>query len=104
MPQLAGMPLFQNLDIYRTIGENIKNLRREIPMTQIQFAELIGICNESLSKIESGKNRIEYALILVIAGIFEVNTDVLATKDGYRQLREEEGKMDRIRSSLNISV
>jgi DNA-binding XRE family transcriptional regulator len=104
MPQLAGLPLFKNLDTYRVIGENIKELRREVPATQLEFARYIGICNESLSKIEAGKNRTEYALIKSIADIFGITTDDLATKNSYQRIREQHSTMNRVRSLLNVII
>ena len=104
MPQLAGLPLFQNLDTYRTIGENIKMLREEVPITQLELARYIGIGNESLSRIEGGKNRSEFALVYSIAKIFGTTSEVLATKDSYKYLRESEEVLDRVRSLFNVFV
>jgi transcriptional regulator with XRE-family HTH domain len=102
MPQLAGLPLLESLEIYRIIGENVKEVRKEIPMSQLEFAQYLGICNESLSRIESGKNRTEYALLKDIANIFGVSTDDLAIKNQYTQIRS--GNIEAIRLRLNIIV
>ncbi len=102
MPQLTGMPLLQNLEVYRIIGKNVKEVRKEIPMTQLEFAYYLGICNESLSKIESGKNRTEYALLKAIADIFGTSTDDLAIEDKYLEIRNT--NIEEIRLRLNIIV
>ncbi|MCC5618176.1 helix-turn-helix domain-containing protein [Nostoc sp. CHAB 5836] len=105
MPQLAGLPRYvQNLDTYRVIGENIKMLRSEVPITQLEFARYIGIGNESLSRIEAGKNRSEYALVKAIAEVFGTTSDVLATRDSYRYLRESQEVLERVRLLFNVFV
>ena len=96
MPQVAGQPPFQNLGMYRVIGENIKKMREEIPISQTKFAEYIGISNTCLCRIEAGEYRTEYALVKTIADIFGTTSDVLAIKDSYRKLRESRKNLDRI--------
>src|SRR5437868_6323235 len=39
------------------IGKTIANLRKEKGMSQVEFAEKVGIAQTSLSQIESGKKR-----------------------------------------------
>lgn len=90
MPQLAGLPLFQSLETYRIIGKNIRCFREEVPITQAELALYLGICFNTMSRIESGYNRSEYALIKSIAELFGTTSDVLATVDGYKKLRTPE--------------
>lgn len=37
------------------LGQNIKNIRKELNLTQEQFAEKIGINSQFLSQVETGK-------------------------------------------------
>ena len=102
MPQVAGKPYIKSLDTYRIIGENIKQLRLAIPITQMGFANYIGIANDSLCRIEKGEHRIEYALLKAIADIFGTTTDVLAIENSQARLRARTDAMENARRLLYI--
>ena len=44
------------MDLKRTLGKNIKQYRQLKGLSQEQFSELLDISQQSLSKIERGKN------------------------------------------------
>lgn len=79
-----------NLDLYRIIGQNIRELRREIPVTQLILAQHLGVHNDTLSKLERGEIRAEYGFIKAIAELFEVSTDMLSTPNSYKKLCEHD--------------
>ncbi|WP_155720308.1 helix-turn-helix domain-containing protein, partial [Streptococcus gallolyticus] len=45
------------------IGENIKNLRLSFGLTQPEFAEVIGISRNSLSRYENGTSNVSTELV-----------------------------------------
>ncbi|MBN3946462.1 MAG: helix-turn-helix transcriptional regulator [Nostoc sp. NMS7] len=96
MPQLAGLPILQNLNIYRVLGENIKILREESFITQLELADHLGISNDTLSKMERGKQRTEYAIVSAIAEIFGTTPEVLATKNSCHKILELRRNTDRL--------
>lgn len=100
MPQVAGKPYTKSLDTYRIIGENIKQLRLAVPITQMGLANYIGIANDSLCRIEKGEHRIEYALLKAIADIFGTTTDVLAIENSQARLRARAEAMENARKLL----
>ena len=58
------------------IGETIKKLRKEKEITQEEFAELIGISSQSVSRWENNLCYPDIELIPVIADFFGVSTDM----------------------------
>ncbi len=72
-----------------TIGERIRNLRRtECHMTQLQFAERLGVTNAHISKIEKGLTIPSEALIKLICKSFNVSEYWL--KDGITPMYQEQ--------------
>lgn len=45
-----------NTDIKTLLGRRIKELRKKKGFTQEQFAEMVGVCERNISKIECGRN------------------------------------------------
>ncbi|WP_236418710.1 helix-turn-helix transcriptional regulator [Paenibacillus sp. JJ-223] len=58
-------------------GERIKKLREEKGLSQLEFAERIGMSNSVLSRIESGKRPLEDEEINLFADFFEVSGDYI---------------------------
>ncbi|MFS0556900.1 helix-turn-helix domain-containing protein [Brevibacillus sp. 179-C9.3 HS] len=60
------------------VGQRIKWLREKKQWSQIQLAEMLGIHNTVLSRIESGEKKgVDFHLISKVADLFEVSTDYL---------------------------
>ena len=64
------------------IGERIKQLRKELGMTQAVFAERIGIRQNSVAVIEMGKNMPSDQTVAFICREFRVNEEWLRTGAG----------------------
>ncbi len=60
-----------------TIGPKIKELRTERHMTQIEFAERLGVTKSAISSYENGSRLPSYDILLKMARIFKVSTDTL---------------------------
>lgn len=71
-----------------TIGERIKFIRREFLLTQVQFAQRLGVTNAHISKIEKGITSPSVALIKLICQSFKVSEHWL--KEGIMPIYEEQ--------------
>lgn len=60
----------------------IKELRKTLELTQIDFANKIGISHGTLSDIENGKSTITERTILTICTIYNVNEKWLRSGEG----------------------
>lgn len=58
-----------------SLGENIKELRREKGLTQEELAEIIGVAHQSVSRWERGECYPDIELLPVIAGFLDTTTD-----------------------------
>lgn len=59
------------------LAENIRSLRKKQPLTQEQLAEALGVSVGAVHKWETGRSVPNLDLLLALAGIFGVSTDVL---------------------------
>lgn len=59
------------------VGQNIRRLREERELSQLELAKIIDINNSVLSRIESGKRDVEDFLLVKFANYFNVTTDYL---------------------------
>ncbi|MBO5701363.1 MAG: helix-turn-helix domain-containing protein [Clostridia bacterium] len=63
------------------LSENIAALRKARQLTQEQFAEVLKVSNQAVSKWESGKCYPDIELLPIIADFFKVSIDDLLRKD-----------------------
>ena len=77
------------------MNERLKRLRRELNITQQEFADRIGIKRSTMATYESGRNEPIDAVISVICREFDVNEDWLKTGDGemFEELTDQEKTM-----------
>ncbi len=61
----------------KTMGEIIRNLRKERNLTQEELAELLNVSGQAISKWENGTSMPDVSLIVPISKLFGVSTDVL---------------------------
>ena len=64
------------------MNQRIKQLRRILDLTQQDFAERIGLKQNSIALIESGKRNISNQAVLSICRTFSVNETWLRTGEG----------------------
>ena len=74
------------------MNQRIKQLRRSLNLTQQDFAERIGLKQNSIALIESGKRNISNQAVLSICREFNVNETWLRTGDGemFNEMDREE--------------
>ncbi len=78
------------------MNERIKKIRKNLDLTQHEFAEKIGLKQNSIALIESGKRNISDRSILSICREFKVNEIWLRTGDGdmFEELSQSEKLAD----------
>ena len=64
------------------LNERIKKLRRNLDLTQQEFAEKIGIKRNSLANYETGRNTPIDAILISICREFNVSEELLRTGEG----------------------
>lgn len=64
-----------------TLGERIKKLRKELDLTQQEFADRIGIKRNSIAQVELGRNTSDQTIISICRE-FNVNEAWLRTGEG----------------------
>ena len=69
------------------IGDNIKRLRKEREITQEEFAEILGVSCQSVSRWENDNCYPDIELVPIIAEFFGVSTDILM---GINEAKEKE--------------
>ena len=79
------------------IGETIKKLRKEREITQEEFAEVLGVSCQSVSRWENGTCYPDMELIPTIAGFFAVSVDKLLGVDEEMEQKAVEAYLKRIR-------
>ena len=74
------------------MNQRIKQLRRNLDLTQQDFAERIGLKQNSIALIESGKRNISNQAVLSICREFNVNETWLRTGEGemFNEMDREE--------------
>ena len=84
------------------IGERIKQLRKELGMTQAVFAERIGIRQNSVAVIEMGKNMPSDQTVAFICREFRVNEEWLRTGAGEMFIPSPETVVDKLAEDYRL--
>ena len=71
-----------------TIGQNIKQYRKENDLTQEQLAEIFGVTAQTISRWELGTAYPDITMLPVLANFFGVSTDTLLGVDISRKNEE----------------
>jgi transcriptional regulator with XRE-family HTH domain len=80
------------------INERIKEARRVLKLSQINFAKTIYISNGYLAEIELGNRRVNDRLIQLITTSFGINKHWLVTGEGPMFMTTPDQKLNRITS------
>jgi len=65
---------------YRIIGKNVSECRRAMNLTQEQLAERAGICQQFLSRIETGRGIPSVATVMALCDALDVESNMLLTR------------------------
>ena len=80
-----------------TLGSNIKVYRKNKGITQEELSSLLNVTPQAVSKWESGASLPDVSMLVPLAQIFGVSTDVLL---GYDLIAEQEEETHRIRKTM----
>lgn len=92
-------------DFYIKFGKRIKDLRKQLGISQQRLAELLDISRPAISQIEGGERKISAEELKELAEIFCVPSDsLLDLEKGPEIVLEEAKKGERIKPQMRISV
>lgn len=74
--------------------DRIKKIRRELDLTQQEFADRIGIARGNIAAYEVGKNALSDSVISLVCREFNVNENWLRTGEGEMYIEQSESKLD----------
>ena len=85
------------------MNERIKQIRRELGLTQAEFAERIGLKQNSIALIESGKRNISDQAVLSICREYGVNEEWLRTGDGDKFIPDSNDELEALAKKYDLS-
>ena len=86
------------------MNDRIRQVRRELSLTQTEFAERIGMKQNSIALIESGKRNISNQAILSICREYCVNEKWLRTGAGDKMLLDVNSELAALVKKYNLSI
>lgn len=84
-----------------TLGERIKFIRKKHKISQIEFANVLGVSQTHISKIETGKDNPSSKLLYCISDLFNVNVEWIKSGTGEMCTDDFELTMAEITLSFN---
>ena len=79
-----------------TIGERIKEVRKNFGKTQVELGQLLGISGAAISQIESNNSQPTEAAVKLICATYHVHPRWRVTGEGPRLLDDAEARIDRL--------
>ena len=84
------------------IGETIKKLRKERDITQEEFAEILGVSCQSVSRWENNSCYPDIELIPAIAAFFDISTDKLMGVDEVAEKKAVDQYLNDFQSAISV--
>jgi len=85
----------KNSDLYKTVGQRIRERRRKLRITQTQLADLIGISYQQVQKYEAGLNHLSLERLMQFAKLLSVSPDHF-----YQGIRFDDGVGSAVESDV----
>lgn len=85
------------------MNERIKQIRRELGLTQTEFAERIGLKQNSIALIESGKRNISDQAVLSICREYGVNEEWIRTGTGEKMTPDASDELEALVKKYDLS-
>lgn len=85
------------------MNERIKQIRRDLGLTQTEFAERIGLKQNSIALIESGKRNISDQAVLSICREYGVNEEWLRTGTGEKMMPDASDELEALVKRYDLS-
>lgn len=92
------------MEVRKEVNERIKQIRRELGLTQQEFAERIGLKQNSIALIESGKRNISDQAVLSICREYGINEEWLRTGWGEKRTSNSNSELEALTEKYNLSV
>lgn len=64
-------------EYFKVLGSRIAHLRKELELTQVQLAEMLGISQQMVASYEVGRRRIPVSMLPQLSQALKVQTDAL---------------------------
>ena len=90
-------------EIFIGYGERLRALRKELNMTQIEFAELIKTTNGHISDMEKERKNLSERSVKIICDEFKVNEVWLRTGEGQMFMDVPTAALDRLAEQYKLS-
>ena len=84
------------------IGETIKKLRKERDITQEEFAEILGVSCQSVSRWENNSCYPDIELIPTIVAFFDISTDKLMGIDDVAEKKAVDKYLQDFQSAISV--
>ncbi|MCI9078329.1 MAG: helix-turn-helix transcriptional regulator [Lachnospiraceae bacterium] len=81
----------------------IKKIRKELDLTQQEFADRLGVKRNTISTYESGRSVPIDAVISLICREFKINEEWLRTGKGQKEQPEPKSELDKLAEKYNMS-
>lgn len=85
------------------MNERIKQIRRELGLTQQEFADRIGLKQNSIALIESGKRNISDQAVLSICREYGINEEWLRTGKGEKMVPDASDELEALVKKYDLS-
>lgn len=85
------------------VGDNIKELRQKLGKTQQEFADRLGVKQNTIALIESGKRNISEQLLLSISREFGANLEWLRTGEGEMYVQKNQSLLEQLEDEFKRS-
>ncbi|OOR98764.1 transcriptional regulator [Haemophilus paracuniculus] len=92
----------KNAKIMQTIGRAIAKYRQAVGLTQAELAEILGIGNDAVSRMERGTTVPTVLRLVELAEIFQCEVADLLTESSTRSL-DQARRLEGLLQGLNIS-
>ncbi len=87
-----------------TINERVKQVRKALNLTQIEFGERVGISQGHLTSIENGKRVCTEKTIIVLCATFGINEDWLRTGEGTMFVETDDSIITSVVAEYHLSA
>ena len=88
----------------KILGEKFKKYRKEKGLTQFQLAELVGLNEKQISRIEAGQNYPTYTTFAKLIEILEININNFSTNQEIKINKNQEELIKLIKKSTDIEL
>lgn len=85
------------------IGDNIKNLRETLSMTQTKFAEQIGLTQGTIASVENNKRDLSRQALMAISQKFGVRLEWLETGEGEMYTEQDTSLFARLEAENKLT-